>query len=293
MHYFLYQQASWIGATSSVQQRRIPTGGQAKLDGLSQADQAAWSEAVEYYSKEMIGHDLLTNPAMQSIKQTLSNQESRDALDDSSSIPPALLTILRKAAPIYKANWWPQHNETNRRWIDSMTRLIAKHGPALSRDLAAAYKTEWPPSPVRVDVTIAANWAGGYTTIRPAHITISSGDVRNQEYSGLEILFHEASHGLVDRVFTGIAAAARKLNKPAPATLWHAVLFFTTGEIVRRDLAKAGVFDYTPYAYAHGLYDGGWREFRRALEEQWKPYLDGKTEFDTALSNTVAAVAAP
>lgn len=293
LHHFLYQQASWIGATSSVQQRRIPSGGQAKLDGLSQADLAAWSEAVEYYRKEMIGLDLLTDPAMQSIKETLSNQEVRDSLDGAPSISAPLLAILRKAAPVYKANWWPQHNEANRRWIEALTQLVEKHGPALSRDLAAAYKTEWPSSPVRVDVSIAANWSGGYTTIRPTHITISSGDVHNQGYSGLEILFHEASHGLVGRVFTGIAAAAKKLNKPAPPGLWHAVLFFTTGEIVRRELAKAGVPGYTPYAYAHGLYDGGFREYRKALEEEWKPYLDGKLDFDTALSKTVAAVGAP
>jgi hypothetical protein len=86
-----------------------------------------------------------------------------------------------------------------------------------------------------------------------------------------------------------------------PRDLWHALLFYTTGEVVRRAVAdgklnypestppKFPAF-YTPYAYRNGLYTRGWENYQRVLETYWQPYLDGKTDFNHSINAVVSAL---
>lgn len=80
-----------------------------------------------------------------------------------------------------------------------------------------------------------------------------------------------------------ISARARFLGKLLQRrSLWHAVLFYIVGEVVGLRLP-----DYTPYAWQHGLWQQGWPGHLSALEMTWKPYLEGTTEFETAVNALV------
>ena len=70
-------------------------------------------------------------------------------------------------------------------------------------------------------------------------------------------------------------------------SLWHAVLFYSTGEIIRQRFPS-----YTPYAMSHGLWERAWPDHHGALEREWKPYLDGRRDFDSAISALVDALVA-
>ena len=123
-------------------------------------------------------------------------------------------------------------------------------------------------------------WYGGpfgaYTSLNPVHVTISSHDARNQGMYGFEVLFHESSHALAGSVNEAIAREFRERDKPIPRDLWHALVFYTTGELVRRDLAYGtitmtsprgtGSPTYQPYAARFGLYSGSWDRFRAMLD---------------------------
>ena len=75
-----------------------------------------------------------------------------------------------------------------------------------------------------------------------------------------------------------------------PRDLWHAVLFYTTGEVVKRRLAEDGIRAYVPYAYQYWIYTRNWTRFQGVLEHAWQPYLDGTRSFEDALRNMVAAL---
>jgi hypothetical protein len=46
---------------------------------------------------------------------------------------------------------------------------------------------------------------------------------------------------------------------------------------------------FTPYAYRNGVYTrGDWPKYQRVLEKDWQVYLDGKTNFQTAIHSMVA-----
>jgi hypothetical protein len=87
-------------------------------------------------------------------------------------------------------------------------------------------------------------------------------------------------------------------DKPIPRDLWHALVFYTTGELVRRDLSSGAITwippqgsqtAYQPYAARFGLYSGGWEQFRGLLDLYWRPYLESQVSFDTAIARVAAA----
>ena len=52
--------------------------------------------------------------------------------------------------------------------------------------------------------------------------------------AALEVLFHEASHGIAEPVEQAIVRECHQRDKAIPRDLWHALVFYTTGEVIRR-----------------------------------------------------------
>ena len=206
------------------------------------------------------------------------------------------MKIIESVAPIYRARWWPQHDRANRFWIAVATPMVQQFSRTLISQLTAAYKAKWPTDLIRVDVVEYANWAGAYTTFSSGdkvHITIGSIDSGNQGFSALELLFHEASHSMVGprngAVARAIARESQAKNKPIPNGLWHAIIFYTTGELTNRNLSEYGVSEYTPLGF-RGLYARAWPKLQRPLELYWQPYLEGKVDFDKAIADLINAL---
>lgn len=67
------------------------------------------------------------------------------------------------------------------------------------------------------------------------------------------------------------------------------VLFYTTGEAVRRILEERGESAYTPMVF--GIFGREtWAEYRKALENNWRPYIDGKQSLAEAASSLIQAI---
>jgi hypothetical protein len=292
LHHLLYEQALLRKQANSGQTANNP----ASLKGqLSSEQRQQWDAALDYYTKTMIKRDLTHDDEMITINDQLAEAEGATDLSKS-GLSSDLIKILESVAPIYRARWWPQHDRANRFWIAVVTPMVQQFSRTLINQLTTAYKSKWPPDLIRVDVVEYANWAGAYTTFDRAervHITISSPDSGNQGFSALEILFHEASHRMVGprngAVARAIARECQAQNKPIPNGLWHAIIFYTAGEFTRRNLSEYGVSDYTPIAY-RGIYARSWPNMQRPLELYWQPYLEGKVDFDKAMSNLINAL---
>jgi hypothetical protein len=304
LHHFLYQQARLGGgsvfdtrdaeetseAAVAEPERFLPAGA---------AEAAAWNAAVEFYRSGLARRDLRIAFELVAINRRLAELDGcadlsgRARPECASGLRPEHVAALEAAAPVYRAQRWPDDDHANREWIAAVAPMAERIGRPLGRRLAQVYRTDWPRPPIRVDAVAYAGRQGSYATLEPVHVMIASGDERNQGRAALEVLFHEASHALAGELADGIARRCRALNKPIPRDLWHAVLFYTTGEVVRRLLAASGDDageQYLPYGYRHGLYERGWRRYLSLLEEHWQPYLDGRTSFDGALSRLVAAL---
>ena len=303
LHHFLYEQAR---AAEHVQISQGGTAKSAATDTNKTTDTSpAWQSAVDYYRKNLAHRDLLFDQGMVLINGRLAELETcpdlsgRTITSCTSGLQPNLIATLEGAASIYRSRWWSEHDRQNRDWIDGDAPLIRHIGLPLAEELSGVYQKPWQREPIRVDVVIYAGPLGAYTSLDPTRITVASGDQRNEGLAGFEILFHEASHALAVPVQDAIAEDCRLRDIPIPRDLWHALLFYTTGEMVRRaaaegklELPGAGTkaASYTPYAYRNNLYSRGWEDYLRLLEAYWQPYLDGRTDFEHAIRAVVAGL---
>ena len=270
LHHFLIWQAATAVSNES-------TGSIA----LSATQTLAWRQSLEFYRDRFDGEDLL-QPAMAEIKNVLGDVGNSQSLVES-GLDAELVKALKVAAPVYRSIWWDRHDRCNRSWIGRLVPVVSQHERWLRARLSDTYQTKWPEARIPTDVVFHANWAGAYTTLYPTRVTIASEDSDQPPPEGLELLFHEASHGLIERVRTSISRRVRSHGKLLPRkSLWHAVLFYSTGEIVRQRFPG-----YTPYAMRHGLWERAWPDHLGALEREWKPYLDGHKDFESAISALV------
>lgn len=310
LHHFLYLQARMLKGSASTKGNDrgavAPDELPVSLIDFPAAEIRAWQDAVAFYSKDLANRDLLLNGDMEIINNQLSALEACPELEGKTSpscksgLRPDLVEALERAAPVYRGHWWGQHDRANREWIAAVTPLIEQMGVELSVRLAEVYERPWPSGRMRVDVVWYGGPFGAYTSLEPTHITISSHDPRNHGLYGYEALFHEASHVVGIGVNGAIARQFRDRDKPIPRELWHALLFYTTGEMVRREVAGEATLasnqqsgsssGYQPYAARFGLYYGSWERFRALLDLYWRPYLDGKISFDTAMSQLASAM---
>jgi hypothetical protein len=279
--------------------------------GLTGAEQKAWDDAVAYYMLNYADKDLLFTTELIQLKDQLGDFEDCDELSGrkrkfcDAGLPANLTQVLEAAAPVYRKYLWPEHDKANRHWILQVAPLVREQGVGLSERLADIYQTRWPHGKIRVDVVAYANWAGAYTTVDPLRVTISSLDSRNQGPQALEVLFHEGSHGIAEAVQKAIIRECRQRDKAIPRDLWHALVFYTTGEVIRTVLTSpsasssasgggkgngSAATGYNTYAFREGLYERGWKSYLELLQRFWQPYLDGKATFDDAIARMVSSL---
>jgi hypothetical protein len=312
LHHTLYHEAK-LRTTAASPDKSNKTSGptlnttpEAK-PSLTPSEKHIWDDAVTYYVTNYAARDLLFSTELIQLKDQLGDFEDCDELSGrnrkfcDAGLPTKLTQVLEAAAPVYRAHLWPEHDRANRRWIMRVAPLVQEQGVGLSERLANIYQTRWPREKIRVDLTGYANWTGAYTTADPLRVTIASLDSRNQGAAALEVLFHEGSHGIAEPVQAAIIRECRQRDKAIPRDLWHALVFYTTGEVIRPVLSSSSApagdqgdsvaaGGYTPYALREGLYQRGWSDYFKLLQKFWQPYLEGSSSFDDAIARMVSSL---
>jgi hypothetical protein len=293
LHHFLYLEAISKEPRKGTNSAIVSEADAATVNSLSVRERATWNAAVSYYAGAVIQRDLLFDSGMGVIKNQLEDVEASQDLANA-AIPTALKLVLLNAAPIYRKYWWTRHNEQNRKWIAQLQPLVSTYGEGLKNSLAKVYETPWPGDPVRVDAVVYGGQFGADTTDEPTRPTISTTDPANQGNAALEIVFHETSHGMMDKVMDAMRGAEAHANTQNQhgafhaGTLWHAVLFYTAGELVAEQIRG-----YISYADKNGLWMRAWRDPDRSLIEQdWKPHMNGAVGLQASLTKVVDDLAA-
>lgn len=315
LHHFLYHEARSRMAAKEAQDAGAKSAAPALKPAsgatvsLSAAEQKKWDDAIAYYIANYANKDMVINIDLILLKNQLGDFEDCDELTGKkkprcdAGLPGRIGPILEAVAPVYRAHWWTDQDRANRRWVTRVAPLVREQGVGLSERLADIYQTHWPQDKIRVDVCAFANPAGAYTTLDPLRVTIASTDPRNQGTEALEVLFHEASHGIAEPVEVAIARECKQREKPIPRDLWHALIFYTTGEVLRPvfqdSSADTGGGDAppqkakpntVPYALSDILTQRGWEQYHLLLILYWQPYLDGKVSFEDAIAHLVSAM---
>ncbi|NUO48463.1 MAG: hypothetical protein HOV80_06370 [Polyangiaceae bacterium] len=208
-------------------------------------------------------------------------------------VPDWFFPALASAEPAYKRCLWQEDDARNRKWIAAVLPLLEKAEGRIAERIAAVHGEKWE-GPIPIDVVSWSNEDGAHT-VNPAHTEVGSTHAANQGYAALEIVFHEASHTMINpRSGASIVALQREADATGvtlPRDLWHAVLFVTAGEITRGALRESFGVEYQQYIYTNGLFAKAWPELEGPVERYWLPYVRGETKMDEAVKGLVAAFA--
>ncbi len=264
----------------------------APMANLAAPDTAPWREALAYYGRRFTTRNTFTDEFMDAVRGFTACGND-PALHTSLGLAADWKTLLGNAAPVYRTNFWPAHERADRAYVEAIRSWVAKHGAWFVKRLVALYETPWPSAPVDVEVAPVVPPFGASTIGEPpfqgSHaplIIVSSEDSGYTGESGLEMIFHEGSHLLVDRVQGLFDASAKRQGRSMPRGLWHFVLFYTAGHVARERLGPS----YVPYAERpeHHIFDGAAAGTLRVLVRAWQPYLDGRATLDSAVDAVVA-----
>ena len=252
------------------------------LSAQSEAARTAWEAAIGAYAAGPSKKDAIFDRDLVAMTRALA-----DAPDDSDlsglALDPAVVSALRQAAPVYRAVWWPRHARGNAARRAELEKMIDLYGVRAVARLTGLYGTRWPPTPQTIDLCAYTNWAGAYST-DGGLIAVSSTDEALSGSEGLETLLHEASHQWDEDVERRLSAIASKAGRPVPRSLSHALIFYTSGEIVLELIPG-----HVPYATRFGVWDRGMSDLKPLLDTYWRPYVRGTVTFDEAIAAILAA----
>lgn len=253
--------------------------GLAKLTG---EEQALWREAVSTYAATLSKKDLVFDEPLPEMANALARADNRSLAGV--GIDPSIASVLERVAPIYRKAWWPNHRAANLEWQKETQKLVDLHGPRVLAFITRAYQMQWPSEGNVVHIS-AHNQVGAYST-RGNLLVVSSLDPSIKGNYALETIFHEGMHQWDSAVFAALREAARQQNRLVPRGLSHAMIFCTAGEAVRSVLPQ-----HIPFAEKFGVWARGISPFRAAIEEVWRPYLDGRGTRDEALAELIKRTA--
>jgi hypothetical protein len=293
---FTFHVSSWINLHQQLFFEARPPPGpltHPEEEKWTPAERQAWDAAVAAYREHTPENPLapLYDPGLIALRRGLEDVPEEGSLADLPGVDPALTAALRQAIGPYRAHIWPKTEREARAWVAALEPSLRQSGPAIARELAEVYGAPWPARPFTIQVARYATRFGAYTLVDPAVITVSSHSPPNRKPTPLETVFHEASHELMRPLLDAFHAEFTRQGKPPPRMLWHALLFFTAGEVVRHHLGP----DYVPYAHANGLYDRDpeWAAFEPVMRREWIPFLEHKVDLQTALRQLVAGYVPP
>ena len=252
--------------------------------GLTAEETAAWTAAVDAYRSWVNKRSPIFDAELIAVSRTLSETRGRKLPD---SIPEAPRKVLNEARPLYEKEQWIKDDTANRFWMSVAEPLLR----SCAAELAAAHEKAYGmPFTKRsfVDASPYAGEFGGYTVGDAAsvHTIISTTETGYAGFAALEMLMHEASHGVVapssGAIGADLARLAKETGRTPPRGLWHALLFYTSGELTRRALLARGVAEYRP-AIEGRLFDGPFQGMKEPFEAHWRAWLDGALTRDEAI----------
>jgi hypothetical protein len=298
LHHFLYQHgeyrkaladSSLLSARAAVYRKVL-----AEIDLLPPSQRRIWNSAVAEYQDHWAGKDLLFDDSLFGTKMVLIATPEQQP-PQKIALPENLYAALTNAAAIYRRSWWSTHLQQHRTWTSNLMPGLKKYGSAIQKRLLSLYQQPWPTrGQVPIELVPYARRFKAYTSADPTVIVLSTGPGDISGWSALESVFHEVSHGILSDegpILIAFANLCKAKNMPVPEGFEHALLFYTTSQVVRQELSRDGI-SYTPF-WTQDFYERvGWTNYNRVFQEFWQSYIDGASAMDSAVVKMFSALVA-
>jgi hypothetical protein len=259
--------------------------------GLTAEETGTWTAAVDAYRAWASKRSPIFDAELIAVSQALSEARGGEPPE---AIPEAARKVLAAAMPLYQKEQWNKDDTANRFWIAVAGTLLRECASELAAAHEKAYGVPFTKRAL-VDASPFAGEFGGYTVGDAAsvHTIISSTETGYAGFAALEMLMHEASHGIVapnsGAIGADLARIAKETGRRPPPGFWHALLFYTSGELTRRTLAARGVAEYR-MAIEGRLFNGPFKGLQEPFETHWRAWLDGTLTRDEAIRRILLTI---
>jgi hypothetical protein len=257
---------------------------------LTDDERSVWDQAVTAYANGLSRRNSVFQPPLAPMTINLANTGDVPGFPVR-SFDAAARDVLEKAATAYRKGWWGRPRAMNEQYLARLEQQIERDGPAIVQALTRIYQLPWPERPYPTHVVAYANWQGAFAFTGRLMVLSSNDNSLNDRWYPLESVFHEAMHQWDDRIQQALQAQATRQGLTVAQDLSHVLIFFAVGYEMKRLHP-----DHKPMLDAANLWRGtlsGARapveRLRSAIEETWKPYIDGRGTRDDAFAAMVAA----
>ena len=287
-HLFLYNKALVCKFSKTPNDSLVHYAFKDNIGNFSTADQQALNKVIRFYRDSLLARDLLFDSLMRNFSDYLgmgysSKNKPKNYLQ--------LLTLqtLKVFQPYFQKLYWPAIDSANKLWLDANKAQILALEDKIVPELERIYKTKLPAEKIRVDLTCYATWAGAYSYHDSfCHVIFSSVYKSNQGDLAAEVIFHETSHFLVDKLSEQIMLTAKNKDVKKDLNLWHHIIFYTTGYLMEKEY-KLKWQKFEPY-YLQQKFPDRFPDFKTTVEGcklYWDPYMEGSQDFETSIKALV------
>lgn len=284
-HLFLYNKAMTCKFKKTSNDSLVFVSFKDKSKGISSRELSVLNSVLVFYRDSLLSKDLLFDSIMRDFSDKLVNGNTTMI-----KYQVKMFEAVNTFGPYFTKLFWQDIETANKNWLNSNLLQITKLENQIVPELVRIYATKLPEGKVRVDLVDYATWAGAYSfNDKFCHVIFSSSHRSNQGDLAAEVVFHETSHFLVDKLSEIIAREAKGKDIKTSINLWHNVIFYTTGYVMKKEFAKSGK-EFVPY-YEQMKFADKFTDFKYSVEackQYWDPYCEGKSNMDDAVKQIVA-----
>jgi hypothetical protein len=258
-----------------------------KTKSIPSQDIIVLNSVLGFYRDSLLGKDLLFDSLM------------RDFSDKLIQTSPVFIKWQIAASekinafkPYFTKLFWPGIETENKTWLAVAKEQIMKLETTVVPELERIYEIKLPENKIVVDLTDYATWAGAYSYDDIfCHVIFSSSHYSNRGDLASEVIFHETSHFLVDKLVKEIKASVGGKDAKPSINLWHNMIFYTTGSVLEKVYGKEGKI-FIPY-YVQMKFEEKFPDFKTAVEAcklYWDVHMEGKSTMQESVKNIVSYV---
>lgn len=282
-HLFLYSRALAVKQAQLPHDSLLSRAAGDKLKALSSAHRTTLVAALRFYRDSLLSKDLLFDSLMRQFEDGLAAGGCRYHPREAWQVEAT--RHLDAFQPLFEKLWWPAIDSLNRTWLVQVKPQISALEARMVPELQRVFRTPLPDAKIRVDLVCDATWAGAYSYREMfSHVMLSSVHASNQGALAAEVLFHETSHFLADRLSNQIVIAVGAREPKQCRALWHNMLFYTTGFLMEREY-RLKWQKFEPF-YVHEKFEQRFPEFQAtvaACKQFWDPYLNGDITMEASV----------
>lgn len=282
LHFYLYETASTTYKKSLDKQVDKTI-----WQKLSQKEKDVFQKTISYYKNNIN----LKNHFDQNhiaFRKWIIDYDQYDVLPES-SFELSFIQTLNEFKVIYNTHFWKTHRQTNLNKLKENLSLIKNTESVIIPQIAELAQAEWQNTKIRIDLSTKSPGGGAFTLGRTPSSIVLSTVINYKEIEGdwVETLFHEASHTIIKRkkgaIAESIKRTSEKLNRKPPKNLWHAILFYTAGNISQKSFSAYNIKNYTLYMKREKVFTF----YQDAITRYFTPYIEKKIDLDAAIENVI------